>query len=231
MRDSQFKFLFGGQLRGLLAHWKRLPLVTNDILNLLNSIFKAEPARISMDELKRHPFVGLIQSRNIDISMRLETNQQLSRRQNESNQIMSYEQESKENANLNYRQRKMVAVETVGSGNDCNVNNNDNDMEMDFEEEEMNSNKNKNEQRNSNNGEKTKMLCKDKESSQHTNFNRNETDDTMNGMNYNRNNNNNSSGNISNVQMYDNGTERSSATFDLCSDEHKTSDVSMFSTH
>eukprot|EP01084_Bolivina_argentea_P107035 191413_1 len=56
-QSAAFKFLVSGRIRDVLSHWKRLRLVTEDALDLLDKIFKYQKQRISLDEVIRHPFL------------------------------------------------------------------------------------------------------------------------------------------------------------------------------
>merc|ERR1712176_1754599 len=57
--NPAFKFVVNGRLRDVLKHWKRLRLVNEEALDLLNKIFVYESKRITMDEILKHPFVNL----------------------------------------------------------------------------------------------------------------------------------------------------------------------------
>merc|ERR1712003_381555 len=51
--------IVNGRLKDVLKHWKRLRLLSEDALDLLNKIFVYESKRITMDEILKHPFVNL----------------------------------------------------------------------------------------------------------------------------------------------------------------------------
>jgi serine/threonine protein kinase len=57
--NSAFRLIISGRLRVLLEHWKILPLVPVDALDVMEKIFKPEDERISMHELKQHQYVKL----------------------------------------------------------------------------------------------------------------------------------------------------------------------------
>ncbi|ETO10380.1 ser/thr protein kinase [Reticulomyxa filosa] len=57
--NPAFRFLVNGRLRDVLVHWKRLPLIPADALDVMSKIFKPESQRISMKDLRLHKFVGL----------------------------------------------------------------------------------------------------------------------------------------------------------------------------
>jgi len=57
--NPAFRFIIGGRLREVLTHWRRLPLVSSDALDVMEKIFRPEEDRISMEELRRHRYVGL----------------------------------------------------------------------------------------------------------------------------------------------------------------------------
>ena len=59
-RDKQFRFIYDGRIGELLAYWKRLPLITEDILDLFKRIFVPEARRITWPELLSHPFLNVI---------------------------------------------------------------------------------------------------------------------------------------------------------------------------
>merc|ERR1712130_182365 len=46
-----------------LTHWKRLKLVNEEALDLLEKIFQFESKRIKMEQILKHPFVNLINSK------------------------------------------------------------------------------------------------------------------------------------------------------------------------
>ena len=46
-----------GRIHEALTTWKRLRLVTEDALDLLNKMFHYEEQRITLDEVLRHPFL------------------------------------------------------------------------------------------------------------------------------------------------------------------------------
>jgi len=58
-RNPAFHYIINGHLRTVLQHWKRLRNVTEDALDLMTKMFKCEKERISMDEIRKHPFVQL----------------------------------------------------------------------------------------------------------------------------------------------------------------------------
>jgi len=57
--NPAYRFIISGRLRDVLSHWKRLPLVSADALDVMEKIFKPENERISMEELRSHKYVGL----------------------------------------------------------------------------------------------------------------------------------------------------------------------------
>jgi len=59
LTNPAFRFIISGHLRDVLAHWKRLPLISSDALDVMEKIFKPESKRISMQELRQHKYVGL----------------------------------------------------------------------------------------------------------------------------------------------------------------------------
>jgi len=54
-----FRFMMSGRLRDILIHWKRLHLVSAEAFDVMEKIFKPEKERITMKELRQHPYVGL----------------------------------------------------------------------------------------------------------------------------------------------------------------------------
>mmetsp|Transcript_3027 Transcript_3027/g.3686 ORF Transcript_3027/g.3686 Transcript_3027/m.3686 type:complete len:452 (+) Transcript_3027:74-1429(+) len=59
MSNTAFKYIMNGRLSDILKHWKRLRLLTDDALDMLERIFKPENKRITMDEILDHDFVKL----------------------------------------------------------------------------------------------------------------------------------------------------------------------------
>jgi len=57
--NPAFRFIIAGRLRDVLTHWRRLPLVSADALNVMEKIFKPENERITMEELRQHKYVNL----------------------------------------------------------------------------------------------------------------------------------------------------------------------------
>jgi len=57
--NPAYRFIIGGRLRDVLVHWRRLPLVTAEALDVMEKIFKPEKDRISMEELRQHKYVNL----------------------------------------------------------------------------------------------------------------------------------------------------------------------------
>jgi len=62
-QNHAFNFIVNGRLKDVLKHWKRLRLLNEEALDLLNKIFVYESKRISMDEILKHPFVNLAESK------------------------------------------------------------------------------------------------------------------------------------------------------------------------
>jgi len=58
-QNHAFNFIVNGRLKDVLKHWKRLRLVNEEALDLLNKIFVYESKRITMDDILKHPFVNL----------------------------------------------------------------------------------------------------------------------------------------------------------------------------
>merc|ERR1712110_1358274 len=61
--NPAFNFVVNGRLKDVLKHWKRLRLVNEEALDLLNQIFVYESKRIKMDEILKHPFVNLVDNK------------------------------------------------------------------------------------------------------------------------------------------------------------------------
>merc|ERR1719242_427617 len=78
--NPAFNFVVNGRLKDVLKHWKRLRLVNEEALDLLNQIFVYESKRIKMDEILKHPFVNLVdnkkdQKQKPDTAQKVETKQ------------------------------------------------------------------------------------------------------------------------------------------------------------
>merc|ERR1712228_303183 len=58
-RDAAFNYIINGMLSDVLKHWKRLRLISADALDCMEKMLKWEKARITMEQLVCHPFVGL----------------------------------------------------------------------------------------------------------------------------------------------------------------------------
>ncbi len=58
-RDPTFKYLMDGKVKELLGLYRRLPLVTDEIVDCLTKILTKESSRITMEELRKHPFVAV----------------------------------------------------------------------------------------------------------------------------------------------------------------------------
>jgi len=56
--DKNFQFVMRGQLSAVLKAWKRTQFVDPHMMQVLHSIFKCEPQRISMAKLKQHPWLN-----------------------------------------------------------------------------------------------------------------------------------------------------------------------------
>merc|ERR1712048_314723 len=61
--NPAFNFIVNGRLKDVLKHWKRLRLVTEDALDLMNKIFVYESKRIKMEDILKHPFINLTDSK------------------------------------------------------------------------------------------------------------------------------------------------------------------------
>jgi len=73
--NPAFRFIISGRLKDVLLHWKRLPLVPADALDVMEKIFKPEDQRISMQELRQHKYVGLARNVNaLDEALNTKTN-------------------------------------------------------------------------------------------------------------------------------------------------------------
>ena len=59
-QDKQFRYIYAGRIRELLAHWKRLALITEDVLDLFERIFVPQARRITWAQLLSHPFLNVI---------------------------------------------------------------------------------------------------------------------------------------------------------------------------
>lgn len=57
--DQAFSFIFRGELQFVLRHWRRLPMVPHDALDLMERIFKPASHRIKMEEIWAHPWVNI----------------------------------------------------------------------------------------------------------------------------------------------------------------------------
>ena len=55
--DPRFVLVMNGKLKNMLKHWNRSHYVTKQILNLLELFFKYESDRISLKDIKRHPWL------------------------------------------------------------------------------------------------------------------------------------------------------------------------------
>jgi len=56
-RRGTFDYIMGGHMVAVLKQWRRLPLVTDEAISLLQAIFRVESRRISMSDLLAHPFM------------------------------------------------------------------------------------------------------------------------------------------------------------------------------
>jgi len=72
--NPAFRFIISGRLRDVLAHWRRLPLVPSDALDVMEKILKPENERITMQDLRRHKFVGLTIATGNDQSLKINNN-------------------------------------------------------------------------------------------------------------------------------------------------------------
>jgi serine/threonine protein kinase len=57
--NPAYRFIIGGRLRDVLVHWRRLPLVSEEALDVMLKIFKPENDRVSIQELRQHKYVAL----------------------------------------------------------------------------------------------------------------------------------------------------------------------------
>jgi len=56
-KDDLFRCLVNGQMRKVLKMWKKLHYVTEEGVDLMESIFQYEPHRISIQKIKQHPWM------------------------------------------------------------------------------------------------------------------------------------------------------------------------------
>merc|ERR1712113_1058676 len=58
---APFHYCMSGRLNEILIHWKRLSIVTEDALDLLNKILRYEDkGRITMKQIFEHPFLNTV---------------------------------------------------------------------------------------------------------------------------------------------------------------------------
>ena len=57
LNTPAFNLMISGRTDDVLIHWKRIRLVTEDALDLLNKIFKYEKQRITLAEVLKHKFM------------------------------------------------------------------------------------------------------------------------------------------------------------------------------
>eukprot|EP00484_Ammonia_sp_Unknown_P008590 CAMPEP_0197075400 /NCGR_PEP_ID=MMETSP1384-20130603/211591_1 /TAXON_ID=29189 /ORGANISM="Ammonia sp." /LENGTH=508 /DNA_ID=CAMNT_0042514245 /DNA_START=105 /DNA_END=1631 /DNA_ORIENTATION=- len=55
--DQRFYYLMRKGIKPLLKNWRRLRLINDDVLDLMNKIFQYEAHRIDMQQLLKHPFL------------------------------------------------------------------------------------------------------------------------------------------------------------------------------
>ena len=55
--DQRFLLIMNGKLKKVLKHWNKLHFVNKEIISLLELFFKFEKNRISLEEIKRHPWL------------------------------------------------------------------------------------------------------------------------------------------------------------------------------
>lgn len=58
-QNAAFRYIISGKLEDVLRHWKRLRLLTEDAVDLLNKILCYERDRISVDQILEHPFLAV----------------------------------------------------------------------------------------------------------------------------------------------------------------------------
>ena len=58
-QNAAFKYIISGRVADVLKHWKRLRLLTEDAVDLLNKMLCYEPHRISMADVLKHPFLAV----------------------------------------------------------------------------------------------------------------------------------------------------------------------------
>eukprot|EP01083_Nonionella_stella_P138646 421932_1 len=55
-QNAAFNYFVNGRCADVLKHWKRLRLITNDALDLLNNMLRYQNQRITLDKVLEHPF-------------------------------------------------------------------------------------------------------------------------------------------------------------------------------
>ena len=58
-QNAAFRYIISGKLEDVLRHWKRLRLLTEDAVDLLNKILCYERDRLSVDQILEHPFLAV----------------------------------------------------------------------------------------------------------------------------------------------------------------------------
>jgi len=59
-QNAAFKYIMSGRVADVLKHWKRLRLLSEDAVDLLNNMLCYEGDRFSMDDVLKHPFLSSV---------------------------------------------------------------------------------------------------------------------------------------------------------------------------
>jgi len=68
IQNAAFKYISSGRVADVLKHWKRLRLLSEDAVDLLNNMLCYEPKRFSMAEVLKHPFLTGIDNEAMEMS-------------------------------------------------------------------------------------------------------------------------------------------------------------------